>query len=434
MPQAYKTNFINLTNHKGEVRDIQFLIPKMIIRESLFSPTLVLELTVLDTYNFFETFQMIGQEEIHVNLSRSEPISEDEYGPSQVVDLYFIVVDYPMYTKNKANSQAYTISALSSQSFFSGLKKISYPITGKQTTAEEIKKIMEDELGTPVTIRGEASSTMKGIINYQEPLSAAGWLLEMTYDDLGSPFYLHQTLSGDVYLDSNSVLVSSDVYGEYETRELLAGEKYSFGEYVQMKTSLIDIASELRLSKYFSAVNGAYSSQIKYIDIASKTLGTERYSYDESFSLTGKPNLSRFKKYPVEDDPISLDKAYTSFVSYYPKNSLSFGSSVKNYNGLAEGIVGTKVSREENFNYLGHHITVCGDFNLNAGKKISIKVPKAINLQEQIKDETLEGRSTDDIFDQNISGSYIVTSVEHIFESTYTCVALINKDSPNFKL
>jgi hypothetical protein len=433
-PQAYKTNFINLSNHKGEVRDIQFMITKMVIRESLFAPTLSLEMTVLDTYNFFETFQMIGQEEIHLKLTRSEPISDDEYGISQEIELVFYVIDYPLFSKPKSSLQVYTIAGVSPHGFFSPLKKVSYPITGKVTNAEEIQKLFQKEMNTQLYVRGECISTMSGIINYQPPLAAANWLLDMTYDDQGAAFYLHQTLQGDVYLDGTTFMNEQEVYALYEPRDLRVAEKYSYKDYIQQKTSLLAIASELGLSKHFSAMKGAYASKFKYIDISTKSIKEEKFTYYEKNSLTGKPNVSRTKKYPLQGDTtFGLHEAYDSCLSYVPLNSLSFDNS-RNYLGLTQSIIGYKLSQTENFNYIGHHITVCGDFYLNAGKKISIRIPKAIDLKESAADESFEGRSTDDIYDQNLSGNYIVTAVEHIFESLYTCVALINKDSPNFDL
>lgn len=434
-PQAYKTNFINLINHKGETRDIQFMVTEMKIRENIFAPTLSLELTILDTYNFFETFQMIGQEEIHLKISRSEPISDDDYGISQDVELVFYIIDYPLFSKPKSSKQVYTISGVSPHSFFSPFKKISYPITGKLSTSEEIQKLFVKELNTDVYIRGECISTMSGIINYQPPLVAAKWLLDMTYDDQGGAFYLYQTLQGTVFLDGTTFMNSQESYGLYEPRELRVAEKYSYKDYIQQKTSILTIASELGLSKYFSGMKGAYASKFKYVDISNKTIRDSVYTYYESNSLTGKPNLSRSKKYPLQGDTtFGLDEAPNSCLSYVPANTFAFGTSSKNYLGISEGIIGYKLSQAENFNYLGHHISLCGDFNLNAGKKITIRVPKAIDLKEAKADDSFEGRSTDDTYDQNLSGDYIITSVEHVFGSLYTCSLLINRDSPNFDI
>jgi len=434
-PQAYKTNFINLINHKGEKRDIQFMVTEMKIRENLFAPTLSVELTILDTYNFFETFQMIGQEEIHIKLSRAEPISEDQYGNSQFIELVFYIIDYPLFAKPKSSKQVYTIAGVAPHSFFSPLKKISYPITGKMTTAEEIQKIFASELNTQLYVRGECISTMRGVINYQPPLVASNWLLSMTYDDEAAAFYLHQTLQGDVYLDSTTFMNRQESYGLYEPREIRVAERYSYKDYVQQKTAILTMASELGMSKHFSAMKGAYASKFSYVDLGNKSIRSERFSYYEKNSITGKPNMSRTKKYPLQGDTtFGLHEAYDSCVSYIPLNSLAFDNSVSNYMGLTESIIGYKLSQAENYEYMGHHITVCGDFNLNAGKKISIRVPKAIDLKEYTADESFDGRSNNDTYDENLSGDYIITSVEHVFGSLYTCVALINKDSPNFSI
>ena len=61
-PDAVILEKVELVNHTGQVKDISDLVTEVIIQESIYMPALLFEMTVLDSVNFFEDFQLIDYE------------------------------------------------------------------------------------------------------------------------------------------------------------------------------------------------------------------------------------------------------------------------------------------------------------------------------------------------------------------------------------
>ena len=93
VPSAYKLKSIDITNYKGDVRDVQNLAVKLIITESLYSPSLVMKLTLKDSTNFIEEFKLTGQETVNVKIA----YSQHESDMPRELDLNFYVSEYPLF-------------------------------------------------------------------------------------------------------------------------------------------------------------------------------------------------------------------------------------------------------------------------------------------------------------------------------------------------
>ena len=145
VPSAYKLKSIDITNYKGDVRDVQNLAVKLIITESLYSPSLVMKLTLKDSTNFIEEFKLTGQETVNVKIA----YSQHESDMPRELDLNFYVSEYPLFgsMENQPHTQVYTIVGISEQLFISNQKKISRAFSNN--TEAEIKKILVDDLNLP---------------------------------------------------------------------------------------------------------------------------------------------------------------------------------------------------------------------------------------------------------------------------------------------
>jgi hypothetical protein len=74
-----------------------------------------------------------------------------------------------------------------------------------------------------------------------------------------------------------------------------------------------------------------------------------------------------------------------------------------------------------------HEIFAAGDFSMRPGRKITLEIPKAIDLK-QFDRKAIKG-NFDDYFDRTVSGKYLVTAVIHQFDSEYHCRMRIKRDS-----
>ena len=108
-PTSYRLREITLTNHEGREADIKQLVTDFTITESIYLPSLVLELNVKDPLNLVEEFQLSGQEKIKITISKKPHDSNDV----QTITKEFYVTEYPVYGKYPNRLQVYKLKGVS---------------------------------------------------------------------------------------------------------------------------------------------------------------------------------------------------------------------------------------------------------------------------------------------------------------------------------
>lgn len=422
IPSSYKVNRITLYNHKGQSLDIQNIVTKTEISESIYSNTLICKLSVRDEMNLIAEFPIIGQERVEVRLSRRTGNDEN------AINHMFYVTEYPVFGRNKNERvQAWVLSGVSEHAYISKFKKISQSVEG--LTSDIIQSVFQDKLGIEVNIDAKPISTFKGIINTQTPLSAVEWLRSRTFDDNQSPYYLYQTLNGKVHLSSHTGLVSQSPYFDYIDARHFNYDAATENDYLQRAHRILEITSDLKLGKIFQASSGAYASKNFYLNIANKTLTESTFSYNlQENSISKKKPLSSYSK--IDDE--TLDKHYEAYYDYTPMNTMAYGNSHTNFNALKNQSGGITRAYIENLETNSHDIKLFGDFNLNAGVIIEIKIPKSIDPTIQ-KDVLKEDKYS--AFDNHLSGNYMITSAIHTFQDgEYFTNLRIKRDSFNIEV
>ena len=433
-PESYILDYIQLINHRSSASDpidIQSIVTEFSITESIYSPGLVFTCSIKDSTNLIENYQLNGQEIIRVSMQREEPD-----GSYYSTKLDFYVTDYPLYAKVDQITQVFKITGVSPHVFTSDLKKISRAIKSK-TTAEEIKKIISEDLMTDVVLNGDATSMMTGIIPRMNPLKAADWLLGKTYDSKFSPFFLYQVLNnGTVFLSSYQNLISAGVYNIYEDKKLHISEASREDSkveslYYEKKNKILSMNSNYGVSKIFPAVSGAYASETVLVDLGTKKLTKSKFAYKTpSVSLNGKPSLKTDLAYSFSrSESKTLPEASDSFQVFLNTNSLS----PQSYSMLDSGLkTATRRSNLENMEYMTHELVLYGDFNLRSGSVIELRIVKSADARVIRNSKIDSGQSP--IYDSVLSGKYIVTGIQHDFGSEYYCKVRVKKDTPIFEL
>lgn len=432
MPSAYKLRSIDMSNHRGIIKDIQNIITKMEITESLFSPTLILKLSVQDNNNFIEEFEICGQETIRIRIAYQLL----DTGIERELDLEFFITEYPNYGRVDQRTQAYTMVGISEQSYISNFKKISRAFSNN--TALEIQNIYTNELVCPVDkffIRGEAITTMKGIINTQTPIQACSWLLGQTTDDNYTPFFLYQTLDGNYNLTSLKQLLDDGDNKLYQTYFWTTGFKtdpMSEEDYIERATRILDINSNLGRGKINQAKGGAFASQNRYLDVSQKTYTNTQYNYTTDFikanSLEGTTALS--SNFTLASD--TLDQYKDAHLEHISTNKDAWDGVLLNYNNNSIKTKHFLNAYSTLLDTYEHDIKLNGDFGLNPGRKVKLQIPKAID-PTIYKEYT--GKSSIYLYDEVISGTYLVTSVIHTFEDNeYYSNVRVKRDSLSLKL
>ena len=423
IPSAFKIKDIELVNHEGKSYFITSIVVEFTLSESIYSTTTVCKLTIRDSNDLFNDFKLTGQEIVRITLLR-DGIDDSE----KEINIEFYVTEYPLYGRgDEKHTQIYKLTAISKHNYTSNFKRISRKIEG--LTSGIIKNIFKSDLSTEIQIDDEPITRFKGIINTQSPLSAVEWLRKKTYDDKKAPYYIFQTLDGIVHMKSHTSLVKQKPYMTYYD-----GKGFNYAEndpegYLQKRHRIIEIASDLKLGKIFQGKSGAYASENFYLDIANKTFTSTKFSYNKRIrknSLGKEEPISNQFKINEEE---TIDKMYDAHHEYISTNSYAFNE--YNYNELKKESAGITQGYTENMDTMSHQLTLFGDLNLNAGTVIEVKIPRAID--PAIQNRFL--RNSSGMYDDYLSGKYIITSAIHTFkDGKYYTNVKVKRDSFSVKL
>jgi hypothetical protein len=428
LPTAFKIKEITITNKIGEAIDIQPSVVELRLTESLFSPTVICNISVYDESNMIEIMPFYGLETIKVVLSRKE----GEGGAEQIIEKLFYLTQYPLYGRGRnPHTQMYELVGVSFHAWKNPMLKMSRYYSG--LIKDQIVKIGKDSFGLKIKTEGITLQRGKGIINIQSPLQAIDWFRRRLYTDKGSPFYFFETiqdLDKEVSLISHDMFTIKPPYRKYfGGRDLNVEEGGTKEDYDKRKVRIIDISSELKLSKFTEAPKGAYSSETNYLDIAKRRFSKKFYNYKKDF-----PRVDTIYQTDILMPPKSfvpggeggggggggapnpnlnmenLEELFYTYQEHMSLNSESFFGTpeLQNYGEWTKEKTNIINAWSGVFNTLSHQVTVTGDFQLNPGKIVELMIPKA-------QDPQISG--VGQLWDENVSGKYLVTSAVHTFKN-----------------
>jgi hypothetical protein len=468
IPSAYSIESIMLCNHNGRITDIQKIVTDFSITESIYYPGLMLSLNVKDTVNLMEEFQLTGHETITVNLARKTYVSNNDSSSiknikidNQKLSHLFYVSEYPLYGKFENRVQVYTLKGVSKHIFMSKFKRISRAYAGN--IKNFVKEVLMNDLGVPsydIEMTNENTNIVKFVVPNLSPIDAIQWALRRAYDSHGSPFYCYETLGGKIKIDSHTDFnkrSTSDVYREYKEGKFFSYGPGTLEDYNERRSRIMDLSSDIRMSKLISGSNGAYASKSVYVDIATKSIATTEFDYNKEFSKMSKiGNFSTLSQRFTPDD-IKESKSYSddrsfwqraenikagggkslsdfknSMINYISLNTAAFSyaaGNTPNYHGPTQSSkINIAQSVTENLETMIHDFNVAGDFELNSGKIILLNIAPSED-PTAIKKNSKLGKSPTPGVDQFFSGNYVVTSVIHNFSEDYFASVRVKTDS-----
>lgn len=425
-PDSFNCKEILIRNYKGVEKDIRALVVKFTISESLYTNTIVAKFDINDSANFFEEFPITGQETIRLKLERKSAFTVGE--PVEIIDLFLFVTEYPLYGRAGQHRHVYSLSAISPHAYSSSFRKISRSYDG--LLSDEIKNIIINDLKVPeenFKLTGAPISRAKGIINIQSPLAAANWFLSKTFDEQLAPFFLYQTLWGNVQLSSLTSFIEQEPYGEYIYTKGFAKNAQTSEDYLERAKRIIEIASDLNIGKMFQGKEGAFASKNNYLDYTRKSYTSYNYEYGKDLlskgnSLESGTVLAKsFRSLSEEID--TLSDAHCEYTSI---NSGSYDTE-KNFNALRKDSKGVTKAYHEVLDTKSHEIVLAGDMGLNPGRVLDLKFQRAIDPQSM---KTVLDKNPRDLWDEHLSGRYLIVSTIHTFnESKYYTSVKVKRDS-----
>jgi hypothetical protein len=450
VPSAYRVTRFLCVNKLGVEVNILPIIKSFSIVEELFSPLIILNIKIRDTKNYFQDFAFSSEESIYLSM---EYLTDYKQGKSteatkKDVHLKFVVKEYPNYKKTAAepNAQEYDIIAISEFGQFSALTKISRATLGNPI--ESIVKIFDDSLYTKTDVRSTCVTPFDGIITVQSPLSAVEWLRGKSFDAVGSPFFIYSNFT------FNSVIIQSlndlwdnkknPLYMSYSYRQRIHNSMNSGDLYMELKTRILDMNSQMNIDKLSQAVRGAFASTTESTDIATKSYVKRAFdllSSESPILKRSESNNSIFGKFAgniLTAVQITADKSLKNDIQRHKLNSavnanisrMSTNSTGgPNGNPNSSAVLAANMENAKSFlanmDSISHNIYLYGDPDFNPGKRINLKIPKSISKPEYLGDDT-----ADDELDITMSGDYLVAVAAHTFkEGLYTVRAKVIKEA-----
>jgi hypothetical protein len=414
VPGNFQVISLTLQNSKGgSAKDIRNLIDSFSITEELFSPVVTFTATIRDTERFFETFPIVGQERLVVNIKKTDDNTNIRH--------IFYVKEYPNFerTLDFPSVQIYTIVAISQFAYTSNLFTICRAIKGN--VVDNIKKIFTDDLNLNNVVSESSGDTkckseFEGVITIQNPLKAAEWLRSRAFDADGSPFFMYSKISSkqssSIYLHSWKYISKTDIYKRYYYRQFIKGEPGSEDVYIQEMSRILTMKSNLKLDRLGLAKQGAYASRLNVTDYAAKAFYTRDYDStatdgvisSSSNANTGWKSLYYKVSTPKGKKTKQLHELPTASISAIQINTAKTDGSKGNSTtaALLENALFAK-SFLANMTEANHEISVYGDPQLNPGVKIHLTIP------QNIRDATTA------TVDESMSGEYIITVSSHTF-------------------
>ena len=408
IPSSYNLAEVKLTASNGEVRDITDLCAQISIRESIYAGSLQCDINILDAANVLEKLKVVSGEVLDLLITRRLADGQsDKYSHS------FRISEVSSFAKLKPGTQTYVLKCISEHAYMSQLKTISKPFS--DVPGALIQKMCTDELKInpeELSINTETKQTITGVYPRMRPMYLINWLTRRSYDN-GSPFFFYETLGQGIHFDSYENMINKESHNEYMHSPFMNTTVGSQENIKQLKNKILKIATDLNMSKYIDAANGAYSSTLHTLDIATKTYKKTTYEYGKDLKLNKNGVLP--SKLMFDDRAIESHRESTNF--YVSLNTSAAGGG-SNYHAPNDTDILTANAYIENMDGTVLTINIYGDFKLSVGMVISCNVMKSVDNAESERGK-----------DKYLSGKYLVTSINHRFEDEYIMEVLLKKDS-----
>jgi hypothetical protein len=399
--------------------DITRLITDLTITEELFSPVMVVKMTVSDTANsedkIFKTYSEYfqGHEVIEINI-RFIDINE-----SKTIKFECSVREYSDFELDNEGlyTGTFVITAIDNFAKLSRMQQISFAVgqphddskRGK-TTIEHIALIFKKYLKLDDNVFDFSSrfdktlcdTKIRAVIPYCTPLQAIEWLRTKSFDKDKSPFFVYGIFNilnekpiRKIMMKSWNWLINTTLNAPY--RQFV--KKYNDETYVDdtaryayEKQRLLEFTTSSTKNELNKFLEGEYDTFVKTIDYSGGIFDhNDKLNYVPSLeqSLSNTLNIKQYKnRYDknnqYRDSYIQTLKLSTNDIEIYEPaiishkpyplydniGDLTDAPQIRNWHSRTTRFFSSKLNNEQS------EIVVYGDINLNPGKIIEIIVDK----------------------------------------------------------
>ena len=368
-----------------------------------------MNIQIVDGANLLEEHELNGNEKIKMLIKQS-PLTDN----SKTIkwELNLRVSEVYGYVRNLPSKQFYNLKCTSEHMYLNASKILRRSFEG--TIGELIKKICKDIQIEPKLINESSKNVIKGIYPTIRPIQAANWLLRNAFED-GTPFYFYETVRSGLHFDSYKSMVNKDVYKTFDYKPQIKNALGGDDAFEEISKRVRKITGPFNMSQLSAVSQGAYSSSLFTVDIATKEFKESNYTYKDNLKLNKYEPFS--KEHKIFDRGYDVLKESKNY--YISLNSKAFNQT--NYHGPLDQTILKGESYLKNINFNVLEITIPGDFELEVGNKIILEVVKATTSEHLNNPASMK--------DKYLSGIYLVSDISHIFNEEFFQIVKIKRDS-----
>ena len=390
----YSIDSAKITSSTGEVKEFKDLIAGVDIYESLLSPYIKAELTIVDSANLLEAMPIIGQEKIELTIIEGNNAIRRNFYVGSVTN--FI----------KANNQAamYVLKLITPEQMMNSLLLVSQSFSG--TIDESIDKIVTDYLKSKIAKKDKSVGNYSVIVPNWNPFQAIDWLARRAINTKKMPYAFYETWKEGFMFESYDTMFKKKTYNRFVHKGGTTAESDADNQAASYNVAF-DYDMRDFGNTYKNTLRGAFGAGMWVVDIATKSYKFVQYKYADDFKKKTHLDQREFinPDFKVEGRKIS---EYDAIHYTLNKNTKAFGEKVvNNYNNEGE------VTKLETDPFV-YQLTL-NKINMSVRGRSDLCPGKIIEFAIDRTKPTVYGNTKDE--NEYISGKYLVLNTHHKMSS-----------------
>jgi hypothetical protein len=446
-------NLKNLTMHcSSGLHDLRPYFQELSIYENIYRPAITGALVLADSHNLPYKAPIVGEETIDIDITLPG------FGDGKDSDKYSVNPP-PMHVNSlsarnvlKPKAHRFTLDLIS-ETYMSNIHSRVSKSYDNVTISDIVSDIYHTYLydkNKQGLIYETTDRTERIIIPNMTPMKAIEWLSHRAVPDElnGVNYVYYETVRGSFFVSLDSLSASDPIFTFKQIPRVQDSdgvESISAGIFKIQKYTFLN-----QFDKRKNTQRGVYSSKLITHDIVRKKILQHEYrGFNEWFGLnhcgtyppisnspvdTKSSSVKRVSHAPPDEensyntiDERELDRQIDSKIDFYPKHTQMYAKNINDkYDNNVENWKLERSGHSSAYDGICVLVEVSGNTALRIGMTVTLILPSPETTDKDKKSDVEE--------DKFLSGKYMVTAIQHIFEQgdnakiSYTMKVELTKD------
>ena len=416
--------------------DLRPFMVELTIEENIFKTSLTGTMVLSESYNLPEKFPIVGEEVIDIDISLTglDGGANETHHTVNPPPMHINTISSRWFSAPKA--QVFTIELISEQYMSSIHSKVSRSYNNK-TISSIVSDIYYDYLygDNDRELLVEATDRIENIvIPNMEPLQAIVWLSKRAIqkESAGINYLFYETLDNSNFISLNKLSERSPLFKLVQ--KIRKADSTGVETLAQGEQRYNDIHFMSHFDKAKNAMTGMYASKLITHDILRKKITQYDFNgYNEFVKLNHvgtypiissssdvdvkSASVPRTTFAPPEKDnnfPVTTERSLShmtdSRVIFYPKHDQMYSKNRNDlYDNKAEEWRVQRIAQMKAYDNIIFIVDIAGNSTLRVGQTVDLEIPSP--------EATDSDKSSDNYYDKNLSGTYLITTVKHKFHN-----------------